>query len=63
MTKMPATNGRFAKARVLCFYDSELLNSSYVHLMKFSAENPHLRQARKRYSQCKDNTTDTKLTT
>lgn len=35
-----ATNSRFAKAVVSCFYDSEVLNSSFVHLMKFSAENP-----------------------
>jgi hypothetical protein len=39
---MAATNSRFAKARVSCFYDSEVLNSSFVHLMKFSAKNGHL---------------------
>jgi len=44
-----AYNSRFAKAGVLCFYDSEVLNSSFVHLMKFSAKNPRLRKARKRY--------------
>lgn len=33
-------NSRFAKAGVWCFYDNEVLNSSFVHLMKFSAENP-----------------------
>jgi hypothetical protein len=51
MTKerTPATNSRFAKAGVSCFYDSEVLNSSFVHLMKFSAEKPRLRQAAKRY--------------
>jgi hypothetical protein len=38
-------NSRFAKAGVSCFYDSEVLNSSFVHLMKFSAENPRLRKA------------------
>src|SRR5690606_26258373 len=43
-----AYNSRFAKAGVLCFYESEVLNSSFVHLMKFSAENRHLRQARNR---------------
>ena len=42
-------NSRFAKAGVSCFYDSEVLNSSFVHLMKFSAENPRLRKAAKRY--------------
>ena len=47
--RMPATNSRFAKAGVSCFYDSEVLNSSFVHLMKFSAENPSLRKAPKRY--------------
>ena len=43
-----SANSRFAKAGVLCFYDSEVLNSSFVHLMKFSAENPRLRKAAKR---------------
>jgi len=41
-------NSRFAKAGVSCFYDNEVLNSSFVHLMKFSAENPRLRKAPKR---------------
>jgi len=45
------TNSRFAKAGVSCFYDSEVLNSSFVHLMKFSAENPRLRKAANRYRQ------------
>ena len=39
MTKKRTPNSRFAKAGVSCFYDSEVLNSSFVHLMKFSAEN------------------------
>jgi len=43
--KARTANSRFAKAGVSCFYDSEVLNSSFVHLMKFSAENPRLRQA------------------
>jgi len=51
MTKMPAANSRFAKAGVSCFYDSEVLNSSFVYLIKFSAENPCLRIAEKRYHQ------------
>ncbi len=46
--RMPATKSRFAKAGVLCFYDSDVLNSSFVHLIKFSAENPRLRKAAKR---------------
>ena len=41
-------NSRFAKAGVSCFYDSEVLNSSFEHLMEFSAENPCLRKAAKR---------------
>jgi hypothetical protein len=35
--RMPAGNSRFAKAGVSYFYDSEVLNLSFVHLMKFSA--------------------------
>jgi hypothetical protein len=45
INKKTATNSRFAKAGVSCFYDSEVLNSSFVHLMKFSAKNPCLRKA------------------
>jgi len=48
-----AGNSRFAKAGVQCFYDSEVLNSSFVHLMKFSAKNPRLRKAANRYQQVK----------
>jgi hypothetical protein len=40
----PATNSRFAKAGVSCFYDSEELNSSFVHLIKYSAEKPPHRE-------------------
>jgi hypothetical protein len=40
-----ACNSRFAKAGVSCFYVGEVLNSSFVHLMKFSAKNPRLRKA------------------
>jgi hypothetical protein len=47
-----AANSRFAKAGVSCFYDSEMLNSNFLHLMRFSAENPRLRKAAKRYHQC-----------
>lgn len=43
-------NSRFAKAGFSCFYESEVLNSSFVHLMKFSAKNPRLRKAAKRRS-------------
>ena len=38
----PAGNSRFAKAGAWCFYDSEVLNLSFVHLMKFSTENRHI---------------------
>lgn len=41
-------NSRFAKAGVSCFYDSEVLNSNFMQLMKFSAKNPRLRKAAKR---------------
>ena len=46
--KKAAGNSRFAKAGVSYFYESELLNSCFVHLMKFSAENLHLRKASNR---------------
>jgi len=42
-------NITYTQAGVSCFYDSEVLNSSFVHLMKFSAENPRLRKAPNRY--------------
>ncbi len=47
--KQRTANSRFAKAGVSCFYESEVLNSSFVHLMKFNAEKPRLRKAAKRY--------------
>lgn len=46
-----ACNSRFAKAGFLCFYESEVLNSSFVLLMKFSAKNPRLRKAANRWWQ------------
>jgi len=48
-------NSRFAKAGISCFYDSEVLNSSFVHLMKCSAKNPRLRKAANR---CNHNKTE-----
>ncbi len=51
--RTPAGNSRFAKAGVSCFYDSEVLNSSFVHLIKFSAKNPRLRKAANRWWQAK----------
>jgi hypothetical protein len=47
-TEARTYNSRFAKARVSCFNESEVLNSSFVHLMKFSSENPCLRKAANR---------------
>ena len=35
-------NSRFAKAWFSHFYDSEVLNSSFVHLVKYSAKTPRL---------------------
>jgi hypothetical protein len=52
MNRTPAGNSRFAKVGVSCFYESEVLNSSLVHLLKFSAKNPRLRKAAKRYVLC-----------
>ncbi len=46
--RITTANSRFAKAGGSCFYDSEVLNSSFVHLMKFSAKKTHLRQVQKR---------------
>lgn len=53
MTKKESTgyNSHFAKAGVWCFYESEVLNSSFVHLMKFSAKNSRLRKAANRCTQ------------
>jgi hypothetical protein len=43
-----ATTQVLQKRGGVCFYGSEVLNSSFVHLIKFSAENPRIRQALKR---------------
>jgi hypothetical protein len=42
-------NSTYTQVGVQCFYESEVLNQSSVLLMKFSAKNPHLRLAAKRY--------------
>jgi len=55
-TRTPACNSSFAKAGVSCFYESEVLNSSFVHLMKFSAKSPRLRKAANRWWQLPDTT-------
>jgi len=49
MNRKTPYNSCFAKAGVSCFYDSEVLNSSFVLLMKFSGKNPRLRKAAKRW--------------
>jgi hypothetical protein len=36
--RTPTIGSRFAKVGVWCFYESEVLNSTFLHLMKFSAE-------------------------
>jgi hypothetical protein len=42
---LAAANSRFAKVGVLCFYESKVLNSSFVNLMKFNAEKTRLHKA------------------
>ena len=49
MKESRTANSRFAKAGVSCFYENEVLNSSFVLLLKFSAKNPRLRKAAKRW--------------
>lgn len=41
--ELRTANSRFDKAVVLFFYESEALHSSFVHLMKFNANNSPLR--------------------
>jgi hypothetical protein len=48
---MQGTHSRFAKAGVWCFNESEVLNSNFVLLIKFSAKKPRLRKYEKRYKQ------------
>jgi hypothetical protein len=49
--RSPATNSGLAKWRVTCFYDTFVVKQTVVLLMNFSAKNPPLRQAAKRYLQ------------
>jgi hypothetical protein len=44
-------NSGFVKWRVQCLFENLVLNSNLVHLMKFSAKNPPLHKAAKRYRQ------------
>ena len=55
-------NSRFAKPGVSCFYESEVLNSSFVHFMNIFAKNPHQRKSRNRYLQNTEPTNIDKLT-
>ena len=48
--KKTAANSRFAKAGALRFYENLAIYSNFVDLIKFGFENPHLRQAQKRYA-------------
>jgi len=47
--KKPGYNSSYTQVGVQSFYESEVLNSNSVLLMKFSAKNSHLRVAAKRY--------------
>ncbi len=51
MKRKTGHNSTYTQVGVQCFYESEVLNPSSVLLMKFSAKNPHLRVAAKRYLQ------------
>ena len=42
-------NSGLAKKRVSCFYDTFMVKQTFVLLINFSANNPLLRQAAKRY--------------
>jgi hypothetical protein len=46
---MQGSQQAFCKSGVSCFYESKELNSSFAHLMKFSAENHRLRKVAKPY--------------
>lgn len=46
--RMPAANSTYTQVGVSYFYESEVLNSRFVLLIKSSAKNPHLRVAANR---------------
>ncbi len=48
-SKTNKTNNIFKIAGLSCIYNNEVLDLSFVHLMKFSAETPRLRKAANRY--------------
>jgi len=49
--RMPATNIGLPQWGLTSFYETFVLNRSVVLLMNFSAKNPPLRQAEKRWAQ------------
>ena len=51
--RITTANSTYTQVGVQCFYESEVINSSFVHLMIFSAKNPHLRVAAKRWQKTK----------
>lgn len=50
--KQRTANIGFVKWRVQCLFENLVLNSNLVHLMKFSAKNPPLHKAARRYVLC-----------
>jgi len=48
--RTPATNSGLAKGGLTCFVETFVQGSTFVLRMNFSAENPALRQAAKRYA-------------
>jgi hypothetical protein len=58
--KTPAGNTGLAKVAVQCSADTFVVNQSLVLRINICGENRHLRQARNRYSQCKDDLVPTK---
>ena len=50
--KQRPANIIFAKAGVLCFYESLVQGSNSVFQMNIRAKKPRLRKYEKRYSQC-----------
>ena len=57
MTRSPAANIGFAKAGVMCFYDSFMLNRSAVLRLNICAKKPRLRKAEKRCAAYKEEPT------
>jgi hypothetical protein len=51
--KRAAHNSGLAKKRVSCFYDTFVVNETFVLLMNIRGNNPLLRQAANRYMQAR----------